>query len=110
MRYLEPDLPIHTFTYSDENQNINETAWANIVNKHINAIPHFIHSSSINLINELDNLVKTQGEPFGSTSIYAQYLIYKEAKKEGIVVSLDGQGGMKFLLDTMDILVIDYIL
>ena len=33
-----------------------------------------------------------QGEPFGSTSIYAQYKVFEKAKQNGITVMLDGQG------------------
>jgi asparagine synthase (glutamine-hydrolysing) len=38
-----------------------------------------------------------QGEPFGSTSIYAQYLVMREAKNAGIKVMLDGQGADEIL-------------
>ncbi len=33
-----------------------------------------------------------QDEPFGSTSIFAQYLVFELAAREGITVMLDGQG------------------
>jgi asparagine synthase (glutamine-hydrolysing) len=35
----------------------------------------------------------SQGEPFGSTSIYAQYRVFKLAREHGVTVTLDGQGG-----------------
>jgi asparagine synthase (glutamine-hydrolysing) len=33
-----------------------------------------------------------QDEPFGSTSIFAQWEVFRESKKNGLVVMLDGQG------------------
>jgi asparagine synthase (glutamine-hydrolysing) len=45
----------------------------------------------------MEDMILTQGEPFGSTSIYAQYRVFKHAKKEGITVILDGQGADELL-------------
>ncbi len=92
MRELEPDLPIHTFTYSADSEAINEQKWADIVNKHVNAIQHTIQIDDRELAENLEGLIKAQGEPFRSTSIYAQYCVYKKIKETGITVSLDGQG------------------
>ncbi len=33
-----------------------------------------------------------QDEPFGSTSMYAQWCVFEEAKRQGVKVMLDGQG------------------
>jgi asparagine synthase (glutamine-hydrolysing) len=40
----------------------------------------------------LDGLIATQGEPFGSTSIFAQNRVFGLAADNGIKVTLDGQG------------------
>lgn len=42
---------------------------------------------------DFGRLVYTQDEPFGSTSIYAQYRVMKLARESGVTVALDGQGG-----------------
>jgi asparagine synthase (glutamine-hydrolysing) len=42
-------------------------------------------------------MIRSQGEPFGSTSIYAQYRVYKLAQENGITVTLDGQGADEML-------------
>jgi asparagine synthase (glutamine-hydrolysing) len=42
-------------------------------------------------------VVAVQGEPFGSTSIYAQYRVFQLAKENGITVTLDGQGADELL-------------
>ena len=49
------------------------------------------------MVSDLDTLIRAQGEPFGSTSIYAQYRVFQRAKAEGIIVMLDGQGADEML-------------
>mgnify|MGYP003624972619 CR=1 FL=1 len=45
----------------------------------------------------LDKILWNQDEPFGTTSIYAQWSVYEEAKKKGLTVMLDGQGADEYL-------------
>jgi asparagine synthase (glutamine-hydrolysing) len=97
MRYLEPDMPIHTFTYVARGSAVDEEYWADIINKHVRAIPHKLIVGSKELANDLDDMILAQGEPFGSTSIYAQYRVFKLAKENGMTVTLDGQGADELL-------------
>jgi len=92
MRYVEPDMPIHTFTYVARGSSIDEESWADQVNQHVGAIPHKVEADFDHLDRDIDELILCQGEPFGSTSIYAQYLVFQAARQAGIVVTLDGQG------------------
>jgi asparagine synthase (glutamine-hydrolysing) len=46
----------------------------------------------------VDAVVRTQEEPFASTSIFMQYFVMQAAHKAGITVLLDGQGGDEILL------------
>jgi asparagine synthase (glutamine-hydrolysing) len=46
----------------------------------------------------LERIVTTQEEPFGSPSIIMQYFVMKAARENGIPVLLDGQGGDETLL------------
>lgn len=48
--------------------------------------------------NYLDEVIYTQEEPFGSTSIFMQYFLMSQAKEKGCIVMLDGQGGDEILL------------
>ena len=50
------------------------------------------------LRSQLDAVVKTQEEPFGSASIVMQYAVMQKARAAGIPVLLDGQGGDETLL------------
>ena len=45
-----------------------------------------------NVFSELDKIIWHMDEPFGGTSIYAQWCVFREAKKNGLTVMLDGQG------------------
>jgi len=97
MRHLEPDFPLHTFSYIAKDKSINEVEWVDIINKYVGAIPHKVFCDHAELSKDYVNLIKTQGEPFGSASIYAQYRVFKEAREAGVVVMLDGQGGDEML-------------
>ncbi len=50
------------------------------------------------LSDDLEHLVAGQEKPFASLSIYSQYCVMREAKKAGITVLLDGQGGDELFL------------
>lgn len=97
MRYLEPTMPIHTFTYVAKGSSVDEEVWADMINEYIKAIPHKVIVNPNELIVDLDDMICVQGEPFGGTSIYAQYRIFKAAREEGIIVTLDGQGADELL-------------
>ncbi|WP_089956455.1 asparagine synthase (glutamine-hydrolyzing) [Limnohabitans sp. 2KL-3] len=97
MRHLEPDLPIHTFSFIAEDTQLNEEKWVDRVNRHVGAISHKVRVSSQDLMRDLDDMILTQGEPFGSTSIYAQYRVYQMAREHGVTVTLDGQGADEML-------------
>ncbi len=97
MRHLEPDMPIHTFSFIAIDSKVSEENWINKVNAHVGSIPHKVSVSPMELFRDLDDLIATQGEPFGGTSIYAQYRVFKMAKEAGITVTLDGQGADEIL-------------
>jgi asparagine synthase (glutamine-hydrolysing) len=97
MRHIEPDLPIHTFTYVARGSSVDEEQWADHVNQSVSAIPHKVEADYESLERDLDALIAAQGEPFGSTSIYAQFRVFQAAREAGIIVTLDGQGADELL-------------
>jgi asparagine synthase (glutamine-hydrolysing) len=97
VRYLEPNIPLNTFSYIASDNSISEEKWIDLINVKLNAKPHKIIIESKEIENDLDNLILKQGEPFGGTSIYAQYRLFKSIKKTGIKVILDGQGADEIL-------------
>lgn len=97
MRYVEPDMPLHTFSYIPAEERISEEKFIDIINSHVNAIPHKIYVGADDFIQDFDSLIDIQGEPFISTSIYAQYRVFKEANAQQIPVILEGQGADELL-------------
>lgn len=92
-RHLEPDLPIETFSFIAPGFAQSEHEWIELVATSLNATSNTVTAEPSELVRDLDDLILTQGEPFGSTSIYAQYRVFQLARERGIVVTLDGQGG-----------------
>jgi asparagine synthase (glutamine-hydrolysing) len=97
MRHIEPSLPIHTFSFIASGSDVNEEHWVDRVNTYVGAIPHKVHVTAQELASDLDDMIRSQGEPFGSTSIYAQYRVFKLANQHGMTVTLDGQGADEML-------------
>ena len=97
MRHVEPDLPIHTFSFIAAGSELNEERWVDRINAHVGAIAHKVSATGAELARDLDDMIRTQGEPFGSTSIYAQYRVFQLAREAGITVTLDGQGADEML-------------
>lgn len=53
---------------------------------------HAVRPTSAGCLDELEQVVRAQEEPFGSASIYAQWCVMRAAREAGIPVLLDGQG------------------
>ncbi len=92
IREIYPEIQIDTFSYIADDEKLNEEKWINIVNQEKRTKENKIHISDNDLIDDLDDMILCQGEPFGSAGIYAQYKVYKRVKEAGITVLLDGQG------------------
>jgi len=97
MRYVEPELPINTFSYIARGSLVSEESWVDLVNRHVGGIPHKVVVSGAELAEDLDEMIRAQGEPFASTSIYAQSRVFKLAREQGVTVTLDGQGADEML-------------
>lgn len=46
---------------------------------------------------DADKIIRAQDEPYGSTSIHAQYHVFRAAREAGVKVMLDGQGADEIL-------------
>lgn len=97
MRHVAPKLDLHTFSYIAEGDALSEEKWVDLVNDTVGAKPHKVRAGTADLARDMETLVRVQGEPFGSTSIYAQYLVFQAAQAAGITVTLDGQGADEML-------------
>lgn len=97
VRHLEPDTDLHTFSFIAAGTDVSEEHWATLVAEKTRAIRHIVTVEPAGLTADLDSLLVAQGEPFGSTSIYAQYRVFQLARECGITVTLDGQGADELL-------------
>ncbi|HQO62092.1 MAG TPA: asparagine synthase (glutamine-hydrolyzing) [Syntrophorhabdus sp.] len=88
---------IHTLSHIASDQVLNEEKWIDIIVGSANTASHRVIPSEVDLIDSLEDMVKTQGEPFGSTSIFAQYKVFELAGQQGLKVMLDGQGADEML-------------
>jgi asparagine synthase (glutamine-hydrolysing) len=92
MRRVAPELEIHAFSYIAEDTRLSEEKWIDIIGEATGAHVHKVRARPSEFVRDLDALLRTQQEPFGSTSVYAQYRVFQSARESGIKVMLDGQG------------------
>jgi asparagine synthase (glutamine-hydrolysing) len=98
MRQIQGEgLDLHAFTYLADDPLLSEEKWADLAAERSNANIHKTIFSADNLVEDLDSLIYTLDEPFGSTSIYAQYCVFRLAHQNHIKVMLDGQGADELL-------------
>jgi asparagine synthase (glutamine-hydrolysing) len=97
MRAVEPRADVHTFSFVADDPAIAEEQYADLAAKGAGATARKVRLGPGDLAADLDKLVATQDEPFGSTSIYAQYRVFRLAAEHGIKVMLDGQGADEML-------------
>jgi len=84
---------LQAFSASYPGESIDESVFARIVAKASGAELNVVYPSAAELWRDLPELVRAQEEPFGGTSIYAQWKVMREAKARRMTVLLDGQGG-----------------
>lgn len=87
------DAPaVRTITARSLDAEFDEGRYARAVVEATGAIATEVTPGPEGLFEELDRLVWHQDEPFVSTSIYAQWTVFKTASEQGVTVMLDGQG------------------
>lgn len=74
-----------------------EQAYINEVIQKTGVIPHRVYPRVDDLFNYLNRIIWHQDEPFVSTSIFAQWEVFKRAAENNITVMLDGQGADELL-------------
>ena len=60
--------------------------------RHTGSEPRHVYPSAEDVLDRAEKITWHQDEPFGSTSIFAQWCVFEEAKRAGLTVMLDGQG------------------
>lgn len=82
-----------TFSACFEDRRFDEREYIEEVLRKTHAERNYVFPTPEGYLKELDRLLWHQEEPFGGTSIYAQWCVMKRARDRGVIVMLDGQGG-----------------
>jgi len=87
-----------TFTsYYTHNAKFDERKWAQIVNDRTNSSSHFVSANADNVMNDLMQITWHHDYPIPGSSPVAQYYVMQLARKNNVVVLLDGQGSDEIL-------------
>jgi len=86
-----------SFSVVFDDPSIDESPYIHEVIRCGNFDGYFITPTVDDLINDVVKLITQQEEPFGGTSIFAQWCVMKLAHKYNVKVLLDGQGGDELL-------------
>jgi asparagine synthase (glutamine-hydrolysing) len=71
---------------------VDERPFMETVVDHTHSEPHWCYPRVDDAFAEAERITWHQDEPYGSTSIFAQWSVFAEARRAGIKVMLDGQG------------------
>ncbi|MGE5403245.1 MAG: asparagine synthase (glutamine-hydrolyzing) [Candidatus Doudnabacteria bacterium] len=81
-----------TFSACSSVKKYDERDYIDVVIKSKGIDAHYTYPDLENLFSAMENIVWYQDEPFASTSIYAQWRVFKLANEANVKVMLDGQG------------------
>jgi asparagine synthase (glutamine-hydrolysing) len=86
-----------TFSACSEVARFDERAWIDEVVRATRVQAHYVYPRLEDLFEDAPSITWHQDEPFGSTSIYAQWSVFRLAARAGVNVMLDGQGADEHL-------------
>ncbi|MBF0445710.1 MAG: asparagine synthase (glutamine-hydrolyzing) [Magnetococcales bacterium] len=86
-----------TFSFIANEAGINEERWVDDVVQAAGVGNFKVTPKPEEFAQDIDHLIRCHGEPVFSTSMYAQYRVYKLISQHGIKVVLDGQGADEIL-------------
>lgn len=82
----------HTISSCFEDERYDEREYIDEVVMQTSVVSHKVFPKGDNLFEQLDEIIWHMDEPFASTSIYAQWNVFRTAKDAHLKVMLDGQG------------------
>lgn len=89
---------LKTFSACFNEKKVDERQYIENVISHTTCEKNYIFPTPSGFLEELDDLLDHQEEPFAGASMYSQRCVFKKAASENIKVLLDGQGGDELLL------------
>lgn len=81
-----------TFSACSDVDRFDERKWIERVVDKTGVDAHYVYPALDQLFEESPSITWHQDEPFGSTSIYAQWNVFRLVAQNGVKVMLDGQG------------------
>lgn len=83
---------VNTISACYDDKSVDERPFMEAVVAHAGASPFYIFPRAEDVFARASDITWHQDEPFGSTSIFAQWCVFEEARRVGVKVMLDGQG------------------
>lgn len=90
--------PLHCIHALANEPALDESAYARMVADAAGAHLHCVSPDTLQVWDSMDTVIRAQQEPFSSPSIFLQYFVMAEARRQGCTVMLDGQGADETLL------------
>ena len=87
----------HVFTGEFPGAATDESVLAAGLADHVGAIRHTTRPTAAGLMDDLEDFLWFNELPVGSTSQYAQWCVFRQAKQDNVTVLLDGQGADEVL-------------
>lgn len=83
---------VNTVSACYAEKSVDEKPFMDAVVARTGAEPHYVYPRAEDVFARAAEITWHQDEPFGSSSIFAQWCVFEEARRAGIKVMLDGQG------------------
>ena len=96
-RRLGDGVPYHTFSGRFPGTPVDEGTYIDAIAEAVHPIRHDVAPDPAQLMEELGDFAWANELPVDSASQYAQYCVFRLARKTGVVVLLDGQGSDEML-------------
>ncbi len=84
--------PINTISACYKEKEVDERPFMEAVVDSVHSKPHYVYPTVNDAIEQAEKITWHQDEPYGSTSIFAQWSVFTAARQAGVKVMLDGQG------------------
>ncbi|HEU4683067.1 MAG TPA: asparagine synthase (glutamine-hydrolyzing) [Nitrospira sp.] len=92
-----PDTGQHVFSSCFQDAAYDERRYRDHVVRETGVTTHDVFPDDTILADDIPRVVWHQEEPFGSTSVFAQWCVMRTASEQGLKVLLDGQGADELL-------------
>ena len=91
-RLAETGSYVRTISACYSEKEVDERPFMEAVVEHAHAQPIYVYPSADDVFGLAPSITWHQDEPYGGTSIFAQWSVFAAAQKAGLKVMLDGQG------------------